>query len=223
MWRSWSWLVLERSIRTSRTNTKKICPFHHRGLESKSRKSRGSQDTWQVWPWSTKWSRAKANRVLTREHAGHRANMVFQQLRRWIYTWTLPDCQYQNQIDFVFCSQRWRSSRQSAKTRLGADCGSDNELLIAKLRFKLKKVGKTTRPLKYNLNQIPYDYTVKVTHRFKGLDLVYRVPEELWTVIIIILIIITLDSNNTIQEAVIKTISKKKKCKKAKWLSEGTL
>ena len=88
----------------------------------------------------------------------------------------------------------------------------------------MKKVGKTTRPLKYNLNQIPYDYTVKVTHRFKGLDLVYRVPEELWTVIIIILIIIiTLDSNNTIQEAVIKTISKKKKCKKAKWLSEETL
>ena len=81
--------------------------------------------------------------------------------------------------DYILCSQRWRSSIQSAKTRLGADCGSDHELLIAKFRLKLKKVGKTTRPLRYDLNQIPYDYTVEVTNRFKGLDM--RVPEELWT------------------------------------------
>ena len=77
-------------------------------------------------------------------------------------------------------SQRWRSSTESAKTRPGADCGSDHELLIAKFRLKLKKVGKTTRPFRYDLNQIPYDYTVEVRNRFKGLDLIDRVPDELW-------------------------------------------
>ena len=77
--------------------------------------------------------------------------------------------------------RRWRSSIQSAKTRLGADCGSDHELLIAKFRLKLKTVEKTTRPFSYDLNQMPYNYTVGVTNRFKGLDLIDRVPEELWT------------------------------------------
>ena len=76
---------------------------------------------------------------------------------------------------------RWRSSIQSAKIRPEADCGSDHELLIAKFRLKLKKVGITTRPFRYDLNQIPNDYTVEVTYRFKGLDLIDRVPKELWT------------------------------------------
>ena len=71
--------------------------------------------------------------------------------------------------------------KTSSKTRLGADCGSDHELLIAKFRLKLKKVVKTTRPFRYDLNQIPCDYTVEVTNRFKGLDLIDRVPENLWT------------------------------------------
>ena len=84
-------------------------------------------------------------------------------------------------IDYILCSQKWRSSIQSAKTRLGADCGSDHELLIAKCRLQLKNVGKATRPFRYELNQIPYDYTVEVTNRFKGLALIDRVPEELWT------------------------------------------
>ena len=84
-------------------------------------------------------------------------------------------------IDYIICNQRWRSSIQSAKARLGAECGSDHELLIAKFRLKLKKVEKTTRPFRYDLNQIPYDYTVEVRTRFKGLDLIDRVPEELWT------------------------------------------
>ena len=92
------------------------------------------------------------------------------------------------------------------------DCGSDHELLIAKFRLKLKKVGKTTRPLRYDLNQIPYDNTVELMNRFKGLDLVDRVSEELWT-----------EVHNTVQQMVTKTISKKKKCKKAKWLSEEAL
>ena len=88
------------------------------------------------------------------------------------YTWTSPDGQHWNQIDYILCSQRWRSSIQSAKTRLGADCGSDHELLIAKFRLKLRKVGKTTRSFGYDLNQIPYDYTVEVANRFKESDVI---------------------------------------------------
>ena len=106
------------------------------------------------------------------------ANTLFQQHKRRLYTWTSPDGQHQNQIDYILCSQRWTSSIQSTK-RPGADCGSDHELLIAKLRLKLKKVGKTTRPFRYDLNQIPYDYTVEVRNRFKGLDLIDTVPDEL--------------------------------------------
>ena len=99
------------------------------------------------------------------------ANTLFQQHKKRLYTWTSPDGQHRNWIDYILCSQRWRSSIQSAKTRLGADCGSDQELLIAKFRLKLKKVGKTTKPFRYDLNQISYDYTVEVT-RFKGLDMI---------------------------------------------------
>ena len=117
-----------------------------------------------------------------------------------------------NQIDYILCSQRWRSSIQSAKTGPGADCSSDHELLIAKFRLKLKKVGKTTRPFRYDLNQIPYDFTVEVRNRFKGLNLVDRVPEEPWTKVY-----------DIVQEAMIKNIPKKKKCKKAKWLSDKAL
>ena len=93
------------------------------------------------------------------------ANTLFQQHKRRLYTWTSPDGQQRNQIDSILCSQRWRSSIQSAKTRLGADCGSDHGLLIAKFRPKLKKMGETTRPFRYDLNQIPYDYTVEVRNR----------------------------------------------------------
>ena len=92
-----------------------------------------------------------------------------------------------------------------AKTRPGADCGSDHELLIAKFRLKLEKVGKTTRPFRYDLNQIPYDYIVEMRNTFKGLDMIDRVPDELWTEI-----------RDIVQETGIKTISKKKKCKKTK-------
>ena len=101
---------------------------------------------------------------------------------------------------YILCSQRWRSSIQSANTRLGADCGSDHKLLIAIFRLKLKKVGRTTRPFSYDLNQIPYDYTVEVRNRFKGLDLIDRVPDELWT-----------EFGDLVQEIGIKTISMEKK------------
>ena len=85
------------------------------------------------------------------------ANTLFQKHNRRLYTWTSPDGQQQNQIDYILCSERWRSSIQSAKMRMGADCGSGHELLIAKFRLKLEKVGKTTRPFRYDVNQIPYD------------------------------------------------------------------
>ena len=108
------------------------------------------------------------------------ANTLFQQHKRRLYTWTSPDGEHRNQIDYILCSERWRSSIQSTKTRPGADCGSDHELLIVKFILILKKVGKTTRPFRYDLNQIPYDYTVEVRNRFKGLDLIDRVADELW-------------------------------------------
>ena len=98
------------------------------------------------------------------------ANTLFQQHKRRLYTWTSPDGQHQNQIDCILCTQRWRSFIQSEKTIPGAGCGSDHDILIAKFRLKLKKVGKTTRPFRYDLNQIPYDYTMEVRNRFKELD-----------------------------------------------------
>ena len=112
-----------------------------------------------------------------------------------ITRWSTP------KSDYILCSQRWRSSIQSAKARPGADCGSDHELLIAKFRLKLKKVWKITRPFRYDLNQIPY--TVEVRNRFKGLDLIDRVPDELWN-----------EVHGIVQETGIKTIPMEKKCKK---------
>ena len=108
------------------------------------------------------------------------ANTLFQQHKRRLYTWISPDDQHRNQIDYILCSQRWRHSIQSTKTRPGADCGSNCELLIAKFRLKLKKVGKTAGAFRYDLNQIPYDYTVEVRNRFKGLDLIDRVNSGSW-------------------------------------------
>ena len=115
-------------------------------------------------------------------------------------------------MDYILCSRRWRSSIQAAKTRPGVDCGSDHELLITKFRLKLKKVGKTTRPFRYDLNQILYDSTVEVRNRFKGLDLIDRVPDELW-----------MEVRDIVQETGIKTIPMEKKCKNAKWLSGEAL
>ena len=115
---------------------------------------------------------------MPREQTGHR-NTLFQQHKRRLYTWASPDGQNQKQTDYIICSQRQRSSIQSAKIRLGADCGADHELLITKFGLKLKKVGKPTRPFRYDLNHILYDYTVEMRNRFKGLDLIDRVPDEL--------------------------------------------
>ena len=138
-------------------------PFHYRGLECKSRKP---SDTWgnrQVWPWWTKWSRANAKRVLPRQLAGHSKHLLATTqettLRVDFTRWSIP------KSDWLYSfSQRWRSSIQSAKIRPGADYGSNHEFLIKKFRLKLKKLGKTTRPFRYDLNQIPYDHTVEVVY-----------------------------------------------------------
>ena len=111
------------------------------------------------------------------------ANTLFQQHKRSLYTWISPDGQHQNQIDYIICSQRWRSSIQSAKTRPRADCGSDHELLIAKFRLKLKKIGKTSRPFRYDINQTPCNYTVEMTNRFKGLDLIKCLKNYGWRLV----------------------------------------
>ena len=149
---------------------KKRCPFHRRGLGYESRKSRDTWSNRQVWPWSTKWSREKANTVLPRECTGHsippllttQETTLHMDITRW---WTPKS-------DWVYSLQlKVENLYTVSKTSWGADCGSDHELLIAKFRLKLKKVGKSTRPFMYDLNQIPYNYTVEVTNRFKELDL----------------------------------------------------
>ena len=109
----------------------------------------------------------KANKVLPTELTGHskhplptiQEKTLHLDITRWSIT--------KSKIDYILCSQRWRSAIESAKTRSGADCGSEHQLLIAKFKLKLKKVGKITRPFRYDLNQIPYDYTVEVTNRLK--------------------------------------------------------
>ena len=112
----------------------------------------------------------------------------------------------------IFFAAKDGEALYSQQKQDGVDGGSDHELLIAKFRLKLKKVGKTTRPFRYDLNQIPNDYRVEVTNRFKKLDLIDRVTVELW-----------MEARDIVQETGIKTIPKKKKCKKAKWLSEEAL
>ena len=151
------------------------------------------------------------NRVLPRKYTCHSKHPLpttqEKTLHMDITRWSTQKSDWS-----YFCSQRWRSSIQSTRTRPGAGCGSDHELLIAKFRLKLKKVEKTTRPFRYDLNQIPYDYTVEVRNRFKGLDLINRVPDELW-----------MEVHDIVQETGIKTIPIEKKCKEAKWLSEEAL
>ena len=168
-WRSRT--VLWRPTRCPRTNTKKRCPFHHGGLECKSKKSR---NTWSnrhfgLGVQNEAWQRLIA---FCQQNALVIQSTLFQQHNGRLYIWASLDGQYQNQINYILCSQRWRSSIQPAQTRPGANCGSDHELFIAKFRLKLKKAGATTRPFRYDLNQIPYNYAVEVRNRFKGLNLI---------------------------------------------------
>ena len=192
--KNWSWMVLWRPTRPSRTNAKKDILFIIGDWNAKVR----SQEIPGV---TGKFGLGVQNEAGQTQFCQENTLVIantFRQHKRQLYTWTSPDGQYWNQIDYILCSWRWRSSIRLAKTRLGANCGSDHELIIAKFRLKLNEVGKTTRPFRYDLSQIPYDYTVEVTHRFKGLGLIDIMPEELW-----------MEVCNIIQEAVIKMIPKK--------------
>ena len=135
------------------------------------------------------------------------ANTLFQErtLHMNITRWSIP------KSDWLYSLQP-KMEKHPTKIRLRADCGSDHKLLLVKFRLKLKKVGKTTRTFRYDLNQVPYNYTVEVTNWFKGSDLINKVPEELWT-----------EVRGIVQETEIKTIPKKNKLKKAEWLSEEAL
>ena len=143
----------------------KRCPYHIGDWNAKV----GSQETPGV---RGKFGLGVQNvagqrlREFCQENALVIENILFQQHKRGLYKWISPDGQQQNQIDHILCSQRWKSSIQSAKRRLEAECNTDHELLIAKFKLKLKKVRKITRPFRYDLNQIPYDYSVEVRNRF---------------------------------------------------------
>ena len=172
------------------------------GLECKSRKSRNNLSNRQIWPLNTEWSRAKANRVLPRECTGHskhplpttQKKTLHMDITRWL---TLKS------LIIFFASKNGEALYSQQKTRPGADCGSDHELLIAKFRLKLKKLGKTARPFRYDINQILNNYTVEVRIRFKGLDLIDTVPDELWTKV-----------HDIVQKTGIKTIPMEKNANK---------
>ena len=153
--------------------------FSYRGLECKSRKSRNTWSKRQIWPWSTEWSRAKAMTVLPRERTGHSKHPLLttqeKTLHMDITRWSIskPDWLYSLQPKM---EKLYTVSKNKTRNWLWLR----SETAYCQIRLKLKKVGKTTRPFRGNLNQIPYNYTVEVTNRFKGLDLIDRVPDELW-------------------------------------------
>ena len=189
-----------KTYKTFRTNTQKRCAFHYRGLESKSRKSRNTWSNRQIWPWRTEWRRAKANRVLLKKK---NTGYIKQPLLTTQEKTTHGHHQMANtKIRLIlFFAAKDGEALYSLKKQ-------DGERIVAQMMtsdLKLKKVGKTTWPFSCDLNQIPYDYTVEVRNRFKGLGLIDRLPDELWT-----------KARDIVQETGIKTIPKKKKCKKSK-------
>ena len=212
-WRSWKWMLLWRPTRRSRTNTQKRYPFHYRELECKSRNSRNTWSNRQIWPWSIDWGGAKTKSFSKRKQWSEQT-FSSNNTREDSTHEHQPDGQYQNQIDYILCSQRWRSSIQSTKTRLGADFGSDYELLIPKFRFKLKKVGKTTQVWPKSDPLWLYSKGKDSTGKDRLIQGIRsdRVPEELWMLVCV-----------TVQETGIKTTPKKKKCKKSKMAVWGGL
>ena len=171
-------MILWRYTRPSRTNNPKDILFIIGDWNVKIGSLRDTWSNWQIWPWSTEWSRAKANRVLPRECTGHSkhplATTQEKTLHMDITRWSIvkSDWLYSLQLKM---EKLYTVRKNKTKSWLRQRSWTP----IAKFRLKLKKVGKTTRPFRYDLNQIPY--TVEMTNRFKGLDLIDRVPEELWT------------------------------------------
>ena len=189
----------------------KRCPFHYRGLECKSTKSRNTWSNRQIWPWRAEWSTTKANRVLPRECTGHSKHSLpttqektrHMDMTRWS---TLKS-------DWLYPLQpKMEKLYTVSKNKTGSLLWLRSWTSYWQTELKLKKVGKTTRPFRYDLNQIPYDYTVEVRNRFKGLDLIDRGPDELWN-----------EVRDIVQETGIKTIPMETKCKRAKWLSGEAL
>ena len=159
-------MVLWRPVRPSRTNTPKRCPFHYRGLECKCRKPRNSWRKRQIWPWSTEWTRAKANRILPR-HTGHSKQLLpttqEKTLQKDITKWSIP------KSDRLYSLQpKMEKLYTVSKNKTWSWLWLRSWAPYCQFRLKLKKVGKTTRPFRYDLNQVPYNYTVEVTNRFKG-------------------------------------------------------
>ena len=196
-------MVLWRPTRSSRTNTKKKrerCIIHHKGQECKSRKVK--RYLWVTGRFGLEIQNEAGKRLteFCQEDTLVIANTLLHQNKRWLYTWASPESQYQNQIDYILCSWRWRSSINNTWSWLYLRSWTPY--------CKLKKVGKIIRSFRYDLNQIPHNYTVKVINRFKGPELIDKVPEELQT-----------EVHNTEQDEVLKNIPKKKKCQKAQWLS----
>ena len=204
-------MVLWRPTRPSRSNTQKRCPFHYVGLECKSRKSRDTWSNRQVWPWSIKWRRSKANRVLSRECTGcnkyplptTQEKILHMDITRW-------STHFEIRL-IIFFAAKDREALHSQQKQ-------DQELTVAQITNSLLpnsdlnwRNGKTTRPFRYDLNQIPYDYTVEVRNRFKGLGLIECLMNYGWRFMTIV------------EETGVKTVPKKKKCKKAKWLCEEAL
>ena len=199
-------MVLWWPTRSSKTNTKKRCTFHHQEdisfvLLCFDFIAESSSSLWIYF--------LSCECMFLGSLSRHNKDLEQRTLKP--SACHPQDGQYQNQTDYILCSQRWKSSIQSAKTRLGADRGSDHQLLIAKFRLKLKNVRKTTRPFMYDLNQIPFDFTVDVMTRFKGLELVECLKNYGQRFITLY------------RRWCPKTISKKKKCKKAKWFCEKAL
>ena len=206
-------MVLWRPIRPFRNNTQNRYPFHYWGLECKSRKSRNTWSNRQIWPWSTEGSRAKANRVLPRERIGHSKHPLpttqENTLHMDITRWSTPKTD-------------WLYTLQPKMEKLYTVCKNKTRSWLwlrswtpyCQIQTEIEESGENhqTTPIRSDINQIPYDYTVEVRNRFKGLDLIDREPDELW-----------MEVCDIIQETWIKIIPMEKKCKKAKWLSEEAL
>ena len=171
-------MVLWKPTRSPRPNTKTRSHFHHREFKYKIENEEIPGVTGKVSPGIQNEAEQRVTRVLSREHTCHKKH-PFPRTQEMTLHMDITRCQMRrNQIDYIVCSQRWRSSIQLAKTKCGTDCGSDHELFVAKFMLKLKKVGKTYQPFRYDLNKMLYDYTVEVTDRLKGLDLADGEPEE---------------------------------------------
>ena len=182
--------------------TLKICPFHYRGMECKSRKTRNTWSKRQIWPWSTEWSRAKAKRVLPRKRTGYSKHPLpttqEKTLHMDINRWLTPKSDWLYSLQLKM-EKLYTVSKNKTRSWLWFRSWTP----YCQIQTEIEEVGKTTRPFRYDLNQIPYDYTVEARNRFKGLDLTDRVPDELW-----------MEVHDIVQKIGIKTIPKKKKWKK---------